>query len=671
MFSIYRMSCPICIEPFGQRHHRVVQCPYCDFQACHDCVGRYLLENDGCMGCRRDWSYDVITSLMTKKYMNTEYKQHIKDMLFREIEQGLGAYQEIAVLSNKKEDLLKQLSNTDRCLRLLEEEKTRRVAMDVIFLGRVYRIAIVMDKKIVESRKGAYIIRHIENMTNPLPTEQDKIQTREKVETLTREKLYFRLMHAYAVLNLNMSYTDKVLIAWSADMNRRELSVTEREECLKMLEITKTDFDKLQQENEVLYGQCIQTGSDSELFAMMDRCRKASRTFWKHYFRAFPPTAVDFKKLQDDKIHFSKEMEIYKEKMMRITWEIQDTHFNSNQKYLYNLDDQQLTIIDQDDHNHDHAISILEKEETKYKEFLEEYQKEVDRLTPIYNDLIQQYTIVKKEWRMASKHKNVHGHAIMNCPWEDCVGKLKENGNCGLCGRLFCQDCMCLEQEGHMCRPEDKETVSELKRTTRPCPKCHILISKIEGCDQMWCVQCHTTFSWKTGVITRGVVHNPHFYDYRREAMQQHRAPGDIPCGGLPNEIEMIDARNKENRPFMYEMWQYMIVISEKWMPSIYRRFHNVRPVRYRQYSISYLRGKMDKKRVGVLLHKNYLDEIRYASYYTILETLVDNMAEYMRRHVYGDNTLQECRQLLDIADQDIADLNKKYHIHLRRLSKF
>ena len=153
--------------------------------------------------------------------------------------------------------------------------------------------------------------------------------------------------------------------------------------------------------------------------------------------------------------------------------------------------------------------------------------------------------------------------------------------------------------------------------------------------------------------------------------MQQHRAPGDIPCGGLPNEIEMLEARNTKNRQTLYEMWQYVFVISERWMPSIYRRFHNVRPVRHRQYSISFLRGKVDKKRLGVLLHKNYLDEIRYASYYTILETLVDNMAEYLRRHVHGDDTLQECRELLRIADQDIANLNKKFHIHLRRLSKF
>lgn len=666
------MSCPICIEPFHRRHLRaVVQCPYCDFQVCHECVGRYLLEQDDCMKCRRHWSYEVIMSLMTKKYMNNEYKQHIKDMFFQEIEQGLGMYQEIAVLTNKKEELLNRLTATEIRVRVLEDEKKQRVGVGVNFLGRNYTISVIMDKNILDTRRGAHIIRHVQDMTNPPPTEQDRSQTEERIRVLNHEKLYFRLMHAYSILNLNMFYTDKVLIAWSADMNRGELSAVEREECLNMIQTTKLEFDKLQQENERLYTECIQTGSDQELMAMMDRCRKASRTFWKYYFRAYPPSAHDFKKLQEDKELFLKDTQVQKENMMRILWEIQDTCFNSNQKYLYNLDNQQLVIIHQDDHNHDHTISILEQQEKEYNAFIQSRQQEIDRLKRLYNDLFQQYIHVKKEWKLAKNQKDVKGHAIMNCPLDGCVGKLKQDGHCGLCGCLFCRECMCQYEEGHVCRPEDKETVSELRKSTRPCPKCHILISKAEGCDQMWCVQCHTTFSWKTGMITRGVVHNPHFYDYRRQAMQQHRAPGDIPCGGLPNEMEMLESRNHQNREALYEMWQYVFVISERWMPSIYRRFHNVRPTRHRQYSISYLRGKVDKKRLGVLLHKNYLDEIRYASYYTILETLVDNMAEYLRRHVHGDNTLQECRELLNIADQEIANLNKKFNIHFRRLSKF
>lgn len=57
------------------------------------------------------------------------------------------------------------------------------------------------------------------------------------------------------------------------------------------------------------------------------------------------------------------------------------------------------------------------------------------------------------------------------------------------------------------------------------------------NCDQMWCVSCHTTFSWNSGqVLLNTVVHNPHYYEYlRRTNGAVPREAGDVPCGGLPN----------------------------------------------------------------------------------------------------------------------------------------
>ena len=54
---------------------------------------------------------------------------------------------------------------------------------------------------------------------------------------------------------------------------------------------------------------------------------------------------------------------------------------------------------------------------------------------------------------------------------------------------------------------------------SKPCPKCSTVIYKIDGCDQMWCVKCHTAFSWRTGRIeTR--IHNPHYFEWMREHKQ-------------------------------------------------------------------------------------------------------------------------------------------------------
>jgi len=55
------------------------------------------------------------------------------------------------------------------------------------------------------------------------------------------------------------------------------------------------------------------------------------------------------------------------------------------------------------------------------------------------------------------------------------------------------------------------------------------------NCDQMWCTQCHTAFSWRTGRVETHMVHNPHYYEYQRaHGTPLPRAVGDVPCGGFP-----------------------------------------------------------------------------------------------------------------------------------------
>jgi hypothetical protein len=58
----------------------------------------------------------------------------------------------------------------------------------------------------------------------------------------------------------------------------------------------------------------------------------------------------------------------------------------------------------------------------------------------------------------------------------------------------------------------------------------------VKNCDQMWCTQCHTAFSWKSGLKVNGVVHNPHFYQWQNAGANAApvNVPGAVMCGGLP-----------------------------------------------------------------------------------------------------------------------------------------
>lgn len=117
------------------------------------------------------------------------------------------------------------------------------------------------------------------------------------------------------------------------------------------------------------------------------------------------------------------------------------------------------------------------------------------------------------------------------CPSASCAGFLDGTTYaCGLCELQACKECLEPVGPEHVCNPDTIASVAAIQKDSKPCPKCATQISKISGCDQMWCTQCHTTFSWITGAVEAGVVHNPHYYQWMRETGQViPRAAGDAP----------------------------------------------------------------------------------------------------------------------------------------------
>jgi hypothetical protein len=144
---------------------------------------------------------------------------------------------------------------------------------------------------------------------------------------------------------------------------------------------------------------------------------------------------------------------------------------------------------------------------------------------------------------------------IRGCPSENCRGFLDDLWKCGICETSFCDKCNeeCLE--GHTCDPELVKTMKLINRDTKPCPKCSTMIYKIDGCAQMWCTSCQTAFDWRTGIIEKGRIHNPHFFEFQSRS----REHGDIPCGGRPMYRELID----ENAPPMIMRFHYIVTTVE------------------------------------------------------------------------------------------------------------
>ena len=120
--------------------------------------------------------------------------------------------------------------------------------------------------------------------------------------------------------------------------------------------------------------------------------------------------------------------------------------------------------------------------------------------------------------------------ALRTCPADGCRGFLDESWECGMCAVHVCASCRAPITGEHLCNPDDIESAKAIDKETRGCPKCATAIFKIDGCDQMWCTQCHTAFSWRTGAVET-TVHNPHFFEWMRKTGGDRRAMGEVQCG--------------------------------------------------------------------------------------------------------------------------------------------
>ena len=132
-------------------------------------------------------------------------------------------------------------------------------------------------------------------------------------------------------------------------------------------------------------------------------------------------------------------------------------------------------------------------------------------------------------------HDQIETQFIHRCADSDCNGFVSAAWKCASCDKHTCPHCRELkaarDDEQHVCNPDTLASVALLKKDTKPCPNCKVLVHKTDGCDQMFCTQCKRLWSWNTGRFeTRG--HNPHYLQWMREnGGGMPRDPADVLCG--------------------------------------------------------------------------------------------------------------------------------------------
>lgn len=236
---------------------------------------------------------------------------------------------------------------------------------------------------------------------------------------------------------------------------------------------------------------------------------------------------------------------------------------------------------------------------------------------------------------------------IRKCGYEGCRGFLSTQWKCGICNKYTCKECLEIKDENHECNPSNVETAKLLATDSRPCPKCGTFIFKIEGCDQMYCTMCNTAFSWRSGLIVTGRIHNPHYYEFMRNRGTELREIGDVPCGGLPmlRHMPKVPAGLQNDIWGAHRLWNHIQEIT----------MYTLVPKDTNQYRIKYLLNELDQdefcKNIQ-RIEKANSKKLEYRLIYTTFCDVVSDLFRTVTSSGQWEKTSQELRSLAKYVNE-------------------
>lgn len=324
-----------------------------------------------------------------------------------------------------------------------------------------------------------------------------------------------------------------------------------------------------------------------------------------------------------------------------------------------------------------HRDTIEEEEEASYERLdvaiaADTIQHKISRADAIRKRLKQRYDQAKTELTDGGGT----GAVVRGCPASECRGFLNDDWACVMCKMETCRRCHMVLGDGHVCDENDVKTAVLIVNDTKSCPKCGIPIHKIDGCDQIWCTQCHAAFSWRSGQIELGRIHNPHYFEYMRGkgGGNMAREMRDVPCGGLPTVTEVsrflngygaMDAEDIMVKKRVLAVVSVAETVLQEMLPRyIYEANHDVNS--NLDLRVSYMCNEIDKKEFKKVLRRREKTRLKHMDLAQVLNAFVLVVADVLMVMCSESiDTLHEASMQLDevvtYTDTALAKIGDTY----------
>lgn len=203
----------------------------------------------------------------------------------------------------------------------------------------------------------------------------------------------------------------------------------------------------------------------------------------------------------------------------------------------------------------------------------------------------------------------------------------------------------------------------------------------VHNCDQMYCTICNTAFSWKTGKLEKGAIHNPHYFEYlRKNGGDIPRNLNEVRCGGMPSIIMLNDSRLLKNLGMVYTHLGKIYENTASYISAIYRNINHLRGtiihylprhsdnVSNQELRIDFLKNKITKEEFKMKLQRREKDREKKLEYRQILETycdVVQDLLFVLREDFNVEKFIKEELNIREYTVSAISSLNKKYNSSL------